>query len=76
MKLDVIDDKLSAHQNFLDYIRNDHTRRKYSNDLQKFLDLIPDKIFEENNIDVTDKMQAFVDLVNADVKVGTIQIKN
>lgn len=70
VKLDISDIEESAHQNFLDYIRNDRTRKKYSNDLQKFLDLIPDKIFQESNIDPTDKTEAFVTLVRKDVKTG------
>jgi len=44
LKLDISDIETSAYQNFLDYIRNEKTRTKYSNDLKKFLDLIPDKI--------------------------------
>jgi len=70
MKLDISDVENSAYQNFLDSIRNDRTRTKYSKDLQKFLDLIPNKIFEEKNIDFTDKTQAFVTLVENDVKLG------
>ncbi|AFS81141.1 integrase family protein [Candidatus Nitrosopumilus koreensis AR1] len=70
MKLDISDVKSSAFQNFLDYIRNEKTRKKYTNDLQKFLDLIPDKIFEEKKIDTTDKTEAFVALVRDDVKIG------
>jgi hypothetical protein len=70
MELDISDVENSAYQNFLDSIRNDRTRTKYSKDLQKFLDLIPNKIFEEKNIDFTDKTQAFVTLVENDVKLG------
>ncbi|WP_428323954.1 tyrosine-type recombinase/integrase [Nitrosopumilus sp.] len=70
MKLDISDVESSAYQNFLDYIRNEKTRKKYTNDLQKFLDLIPDKIFEEKKIDTTDKTEAFVTLVRDDVKLG------
>jgi len=70
MELDITDPDLSSHQNFLDYIRNDKTRIKYSSDLQKFLDLIPDKIFQEKNIDYADKTEAFVTLVREDVKLG------
>ena len=70
MKLDISDIDSSAYQNFLDYIRNEKTRTKYSNDLQKFLDLIPDKIFQEKNIDTADKIEAFVTLVGVDVKLG------
>ncbi|MGY5147952.1 MAG: tyrosine-type recombinase/integrase [Candidatus Nitrosopumilus sp. bin_7KS] len=70
MELNITDPDLSSHQNFLDYIRSDKTRIKYSSDLQKFLDLIPDKIFQEKNIDHTDKTEAFVTLVRDDVKLG------
>jgi N-methylhydantoinase A len=70
MKLDITDVETSSHQNFLDYIRNDKTRIKYSSDLQKFLDLIPDKIFQDKKIDCTDKTEAFVTLVRTDVKLG------
>ena len=70
MKLDISDVESSTEQNFFDYIRNDRTRIKYSSDPQKFLDLIPDKIFQENNIDVDDKTEAFVTLVREDVKLG------
>jgi len=70
MELDITDIEVSAHQNFLDYIRNDKTRIKYSSDLKKFLDLIPDKIFQDNNIIFDDKTEAFVTLVSADVKLG------
>jgi len=47
VKLDISDIETTAHQNFLDYIRNDKTKIKYSSDLKKFLDLIPDKIFQK-----------------------------
>jgi hypothetical protein len=70
MKLDITDVESSAEQNFLDYIRNDRTRIKYSSDLQKFLDLIPDKIFQDNDIDVTDKIEAFVTLVRTNSNFG------
>ena len=70
MKLDITDVETSSHQNFLDYIRNDKTRIKYSSDLQKFLDLIPDKIFQDKKIDAADKTEAFVTLVRTDVKLG------
>ncbi len=70
MKLDISDIETTAHQNFLDYIRNDRTRIKYSSDLKKFLDLIPDKIFQDNDIIFDDKTEAFVTLVRADVKLG------
>jgi len=70
MKLNITDVETSSHQNFLDYIRNDKTRIKYSSDLQKFLDLIPDKIFQDKKIDCTDKTEAFVTLVKTDVKLG------
>lgn len=63
MKLDISDVESSANQNFLDYIRNEKTRRKYSKDLEKFLELIPDKIYQERKIDTTDKTEAFVTLV-------------
>jgi len=70
MKLNITDVETSSHQNFLDYIRNDKTRIKYSSDLQKFLDLIPDKIFQDKKIDAADKTEAFVTLVRTDVKLG------
>jgi len=70
VKLDISDIETTAHQNFLDYIRNDRTRIKYSSDLKKFLDLIPDKIFQDNDIIFDDKTEAFVTLVRADVKLG------
>ena len=70
MKLNITDVETSAYQNFLDYIRNEKTRTKYSSDLQKFLELIPDKVFEEKQIDTSDKTQAFVTLVRDDVKLG------
>jgi len=70
VELDISDIETTAHQNFLDYIRNDKTKTKYSNDLKKFLDLIPDKIYEDNDIVSTDKTEAFVTLVRADVKTG------
>ena len=70
VELDITDIETSAYQNFLDYIRNDRTRTKYSSDLKKFLDLIPDKIYEDKNITSTDKTEAFVTLVRADVKTG------
>ena len=75
MKLDITDIETSAYQNFLDYIRNEQTRTKYSSDLKKFLDLVPDKIYKDNNIEFTDKTEAFVTLVRADVKVGKSIIK-
>ena len=55
MKLDISDIETSAYQNFLDYIRNEKTRIKYSSDLKKFLDLVPDKIYKDNDIEFTDK---------------------
>ncbi len=70
VELDISDIETTAHQNFLDYIRNDRTRIKYSSDLKKFLDLIPDKIFQDNDIIFDDKTEAFVTLVRADVKLG------
>jgi hypothetical protein len=70
VELDITDIESSAHQNFLDYIRNDKTRIKYSSDLKKFLDLIPDKIFQDKKIIFTDKTEAFVTLVRTDVKLG------
>ena len=75
MKLDISDIETSAYQNFLDYIRNEQTRIKYSSDLKKFLDLVPDKIYKDNDIEFTDKTEAFVTLVRADVKVGKSIIK-
>jgi hypothetical protein len=69
MKLDITSVDSLTHQNFLDYIRSDKTRINYSSDLQKFLDLIPNKIFQESNIDVNDKTEAFVTLVKEDVKL-------
>ncbi len=74
MKLDITDIETSAYQNFLDYIRNDKTKIKYSNDLKKFLDLIPNKIYKDNDITSTDKTEAFVTLVRADVKVGAVLV--
>ena len=76
MKLDLSDIETSANQNFLDYIRSDVTRKKYSRDLKKFLDLIPDKIFQEYNIDHADKTEAFVMLVRTDVKISKTIIKS
>jgi len=38
------------YQLFLDYFKNDETRRKYSNFLQNFLILIPPKIYSSNEI--------------------------
>ncbi|MEK0352727.1 MAG: integrase [Nitrosopumilus sp.] len=75
MKLDISDIETSAYQNFLDYIRNEQTRIKYSSDLKKFLDLVPDKIYKDNDIEFTDKTEAFVTLVRADVKVSKSIIK-
>ncbi|MEK0343494.1 MAG: hypothetical protein QQN58_07545 [Nitrosopumilus sp.] len=72
MKLDISDIETSAYQNFLDYIRNEQTRIKYSSDLKKFLDLVPDKIYKDNDIESTDKTEAFVTLVRADVKVSKL----
>jgi len=69
VELDIKDVNESDHQNFLDYINNDVTKRKYSNDLKKFLDLIPSKIYQDNDIIFADKIQAFVDLVRKDVNV-------
>ncbi len=72
LKLDISDIETSAYQNFLDYIRNEQTRIKYSSDLKKFLDLVPDKIYKNNDIEFTDKTEAFVTLVRADVKFGNL----
>ncbi len=70
MKLDLIDIESSAHQNFLDYIRNDKTQKKYGSDLKRFVDLIPSKIYQENNTEFKDKTEAFVTLTNLDVKIS------
>lgn len=75
MELNIDDIESSAHQNLIDYIRNDQTRTKYIRDLQKFLDLVPTKIYEENNITFTDKTEAFVILTKRDVIVSKNIIK-
>ena len=38
------------YQLFLDYFKNENTKRKYGNFLQNFLVLIPSKIYEDNGI--------------------------
>jgi len=70
MELKISDIETSAKQNFLDYIRNDKTRIKYTNDLDKFIELIPAEIFHDNNITCNDKTEAFVILIQQDIKLG------
>jgi len=45
IKLDNI--REDPYSNFLDYINSPETKRMYVRNLRKFLDLIPNKIFEE-----------------------------
>ena len=70
MELNIDDIESSAHQNMLDYVRNEQTRKKYDSDLKRFLELVPGTYYEKYNIDSSDKTEAFVTLTKQDVKVS------
>ena len=72
----------SPYTNFTDSIQNSETRRQYASNLKAFLDLIPNKIFEEHaggtprSRDVEDMSEAFLDLAKKDAAVAKSIIKS
>ena len=72
MELDIIDVESSAHQNFVDYIRNPKTLKKYESDLKRFLDLIPSKIYQENK-QTGDLQKAIINVADIELKENIIE---
>lgn len=50
MELNLVKMQDNAYENFIESIRSPQTRRNYTRDIQVFLKLIPNNIFEENKI--------------------------
>jgi hypothetical protein len=50
MELNLVKMQDSAYENFVESIRSPQTKRNYIRDIQVFLKLIPNSIFEENKI--------------------------
>jgi hypothetical protein len=47
MKIDMENTREDVYANFLDYMKSPETKRMYTRNLGKFLNLIPNKIFVE-----------------------------
>ncbi len=82
MELNLIKMQDNAYENFIESIRSPQTKRNYIRDIQVFLKLIPDSIFEENKIkhaetfQLEDKCESFVDLARKDTGIIKTIIKS
>jgi len=47
LSIESIQKREEPYQLFLDYFKNDETKRKYKNFLYRFLMVIPDKVYDE-----------------------------
>ena len=82
MELNLVKMQDSAYENFIESIRSPQTRRNYTRDIQVFLKLIPNSVFEENKIkhkkifQLEDKCEAFVKLAKKDTNIIKTMIKS
>jgi len=80
MEITVEDIDGNAHQNFIDYNRNEKTLNNYKLYLYKFLDVIPNDIFikylhQEPSEDYIQKTIQFVELSRQNIKLTKLIIK-
>jgi len=74
ISLENIQQREEPHQLFLDYFKNNETRRKYNRFLFQFLKLIPTNIYSENGIkspksqQIEDMAKRFVELIKKELQ--------
>src|SRR3989338_11533748 len=82
MKIELADLNENTYANFLQSIRSSETRRMYTRNLKKFLNLIPNSIFEEylgespRSREIEDLATSFVNLTRKDLKTTKQIIKS
>ena len=82
MELNLVKMQDSAYENFIESIRSPQTKRNYKRDIQVFLKLVPNSIFEENKIthkkpfQLEDRCEAFVILARKDPGIIKTMIKS
>ena len=82
MKIELDITENDAYTNFVESIRSDETRRGYTRNLTRFLNMIPDYIFEQylgekpQSRDVKEMSQLFIDLARKDITVTKSILKS
>ena len=82
MKIELEDIKEDVYANFMESIRSSETKRGYTRNLKKFLNLIPNNIFEEylgeppKSREIDDLATSFTYLAKKDIKVIKSIIKS
>ena len=74
ISIESIEQRKDPYQLYWDHFKNTETRRKYSRRLERFLKLIPNKVFENNGVEIPDRKQTS-SLAKAFVKLAEIQPK-
>lgn len=75
MQLNVTPEEEESYQNFVDSIRDKETLRKYTGYLKYFLELIPDKMFEQY-LGYAPKSRSVQDLSGAFTAIALSNVKN
>ena len=82
MKIELADLNEHTYANFLESIRSSETRRMYTRNLKKFLNLIPNSIFEEylgespRSREIEDLSTSFINLTKKEIKITKQIIKS
>ena len=82
MKIELEDIKEDVYANFMESIRSSETKRGYTRNLKKFLNLIPNNIFEEylgeppKSREIEDLATSFTHLAKKDIKIIKSIIKS
>jgi len=82
MKIELTNTSENVYANFLDYMKSSETKRMYVRNLRKFLNLIPNKIFEDylgespKSREIEDLSNSFASLAKKDIKATKQIIKS
>ncbi|MDH3617569.1 MAG: site-specific integrase [Nitrosopumilus sp.] len=82
MKIELADNNEDVYANFLDYMKSPETQRMYIRNLRIFLNLIPNKIFEDylkekpRSREIEDLATAFANLAKKDINITKQIIKS
>jgi len=76
ISLENIEQRKDPYQLFLDYFKNKETQRKYTKSLERFLKLVPSKIYKDSDIEIPNSQivcslaSCFVLLARKDAKLA------
>jgi len=76
ISIENIEQREDPYQLFLDHFKNKETKRKYTKSLERFLKLIPNKIYKDSNIEIPNNQlvgslaSCFVLLARKDAKLA------